>query len=492
MKTELRKLTQHPWLLCCFFLSLVAGMYSVSSFFPNSDTYFLISTGEYIVTNHTFPNVNPFVMHDGYAIIIQQWLFDVLMYAIYQLAGWFGIYIYSLLISLVNAFFAYRLLGFYTNNVSAKLIVTTIFVSFMSKWFVARPMSISLFLLIAIVIVIKKYQQSRRKSILCWLPVLSLLLVNIHSAMWPMLFIIILPFVFPDDFPIMCDKSNIIIFFKQWIQKHKYILLALLPTTLVGLINPYGIKGALYLLLSYDSASEGNIISEMGSADLISDVGLFIVFTIICLYWYITTKRKDIEMSLVYMTLGSIVMSTLHIRNAWILTFSLIPITAIMLDKLLVLKNKPIKIAKSTSIICLSFIIAMGIIMLQGVDQKPKDSWTAPIEAVSYLNQYDKDDVVIFNDFDNGQYLAFCGYKPFIDARPELFQSKINKKEDLYTEYVKLIKRTANYGDFINKYQFTHILVVDASGMSVYMQSNTQYKQVVEGNGYILYEKITN
>ena len=492
MKKEFQKILQHPWLLGCFFLSVVAGMYSVSSFFPNSDTYFLISTGEYIITNHTFPEINPFVMHDGYSIIIQQWLFDVLIYGVYQLAGWFGVYIYSLIISLINALFAYRLFSFYTNNVSAKLIATTIFVSFMSKWFVARPMSISLFLLIAVVIVIKKYQQNHQKLILCWLPILSLLLVNIHSSMWPMLFIIILPFVFPDDFPTTCNKSEIINFLQEWFHKHKHILLVLLPTILVGLINPYGVRGALYLLLSYNSASEGNIISEMGSADLISDVGLFIVFTIVCLYWYVSTKRNNIEMSLVYMTLGSIVMSTLHIRNAWILTFSLIPITTIMLDKLMILKNKSVKIVKSVSVVCLSFLLSLGVIIAQGYNLKLKDSWTTPIAATSYLNQYDKDDLIVFNDFDNGPYLEFCGYKTFIDARPELFQKKINKKENLYTEYVKTIKQTINYGELIDHYQFTHIITLDTTGMSVYMQGNTQYKKVVEGNGYVLYEKVTN
>ena len=492
MKKEFHKISQHPWLLCCFFLSLVANMYNILSFFPNSDTYFLIATGRYIVENHTFPDINPFIMHDGYSIIVQQWLFDVLMYGIYKLFGWFGIYIYSFVISLINVFFVYRLFGFYTNKTSIKLIMVSVFVSFVSKWFVARPMSISLFLLIAIVLIVKKYQQNHKITPLFLIPIISLLLVNVHSSMWPMLFIIILPFIFPTDFPTVFNKSEVASFFKQWFTQHRHLLVTLIPTILIGVINPYGIKGMLYLPLSYGAASEGNIISEMGSAGLISDIGLFVVFTIICLYWYVSTKRKNIEMDLVYMTLGSIVMSALHVRNAWILTFSLFPITTMILDKSIILKNKPAKTIKSVFVVCCALIISLGIIVFKGYDLKPKDSPAAPVQAVAYLDQYDKNDLIVFNDFDNGPYLEFCGYKTFIDARPELFQKKINKKENLYTEYVKTIKQTINYGELIDHYQFTHIITLDTTGMSVYMQGNTQYKKVVEGNGYVLYEKVTN
>lgn len=49
---------------------------------PNNDMWWMISTGKYIVQNNTIPKINPFTIHNGYRIIVQQWLTAIFNYEI--------------------------------------------------------------------------------------------------------------------------------------------------------------------------------------------------------------------------------------------------------------------------------------------------------------------------------------------------------------------------------------------------------------------------
>jgi hypothetical protein len=117
------------------------------------------------------------------------------------------------------------------------------------------------------------------------------------------------------------------------------------------------------------------------------------------------------------------------------------------------------------------------------------DSRYAPMEAVDYLDTYDKDDVVLYTEFNNGAYCEFRGYRVYIDGRPELFSKKLNGKDDVLDEYCQITNGKADIGEFIQKYNFTHLIVSDKSIVSGYLKGNDAYIIVVEGKEYCLFEK---
>ena len=63
---------------------------------PDPDMYFLAATGRYIVENRVVPIINPFTIHDGLKIIVQQWIIDIVNYLIYDHFGNIGIFIFPL------------------------------------------------------------------------------------------------------------------------------------------------------------------------------------------------------------------------------------------------------------------------------------------------------------------------------------------------------------------------------------------------------------
>ena len=68
---------------------------------PNSDAFFLIDTGRYIVNNGSLPDTAYWLVKPGVPTIIQQWLCDVVNYFAYAAGGYAGIVVLGLLLNLI-------------------------------------------------------------------------------------------------------------------------------------------------------------------------------------------------------------------------------------------------------------------------------------------------------------------------------------------------------------------------------------------------------
>ena len=469
----------------------------VRAFFPDSDTFFIIKTGEYIVENGMVPTVNPFVMHDGFGIIVQQWLFDVLIYGIYAIGGNVGLYWYSLGVMVVAMVLMYRFFGLYSQNKNLKMLLMAACAVIGARYMVARPTSLSFLLCLMAVMVMETYRQNRKWPVLLWLPVISLLLINIHASMWPVMFVLLVPFIFFDKLPQVKELGfwkAVVRWIKEWFEKWKWALLAIVGMVLVGFVNPNGIRGMGYLLLSYSSAIQADLIMELQVPEIASGFGILIILSILLLLEYIRRYRKDADFAKVYMAVGTIFLAMMHIRDMCFLFFGMTPIVLEMCGNAWIgLKRKEHKgngpyVALIMCHVCL--FAFLGLFAVNGGSLEIVDSNTSPVEAVAYLDQYDKDKVVLFTEFNNGAFMEFNDYKAYMDARPELFQEKINGKEDIYTEYLTVHLGTVDFEEFLEKYQFTHLIVGDGRPLSAYLTAHPSFACVVDGNGYALFERI--
>ena len=84
----------------------------------------------------------------------------------------------------------------------------------------------------------------------------------------------------------------------------------------------------------------------------------------------------------------------------------------------------------------------------------------SPLEpSVAYLDTQNKNDMSLYAGFNEGSFLEFHGYKPYMDGRAELFLKSKNGEFDYFTEYLCAESGKIYYKDFLDKYDFTHILV---------------------------------
>lgn len=495
MKNSLRK-THEFWVkLYPFIFAVGFALMVIKAVFPNSDTFFIIKTGEYIVQNGIVPTVNPFVIHEGYGIIVQQWLFDVLIYLFYSIGGFFGVYLYSACILVITMLMMYRFFGLYSQNKQLKIFLMAACIMFGCSFMVARPTSISFLLCLSAVMVMETYRQKQKPAVLFWLPVISLLMINFHASMWPVMFVLLVPFLFFDSLPRFKEfgfKKALGIYFSEWFHKWKLALLAVLGMVLIGFLNPNGIRGMGYLVLSYGSANMANVISELKVPQITSTCGILCILAIILLIMYMHSHRNNIDFAKFYMAAGTIILAMMHYRDMWFLFFGMTPIILTLVKNFQLKNNKefPSAVPYLVLNVCHVLVIAvLGILLLNVGNLDVKDSNATPIEALEYLDCKSKDEIVLFTEFNNGAFMEFHDYKVYMDARPELFQKKINGKENVYTEYLLVYTGSADFEAFLNKYGFTHLIVLDGTAFSGYLSAHDGFDAVCDGNGYRLFER---
>ena len=498
MRKAFEKILQYSWIgILIFFIPCI-----IKARVPDSDTFFIAATGRYIVENGIVPTTNPFVIHEGFGMIVQQWLFDVLIYGIYNTFGNLGLFVYVTLIYAASMLLLYKYFGLFTENKKLKNVVLIISSVLYIAYAVARPTGVSFIMMLGLLYCMEKYRRTQKTLYLLVFPIVSLVLINVHAAMWPIMFVLLLPYIFPYTWP---TKDNFKENAKKWFNKNKFVLLTMAVMVGVGFVNPNGLKGMTYVLASYGSATGGIEIKELvppATNELIGII-ILIVASLIAVYTYMNKDKlvdknhdSQYEFTRIYMALGTLVLACMHSRNMWYLILGGAPVILTVLSNFSLRKAKPKKEQPTYALFIKALysvvlIVAVSAIMFITTDYSEltnKDSQVAPIKAVEYLNEKAPDDLKLYTEFNNGAFLEWHNYKVYMDARPELFQKNINGKEDIYTEYSSVIKGEIDYQEFLNKYNFTHLIVKEHTLFDMYLRQNPSYVAAVDGEDYTLYE----
>ncbi len=489
---KLRLYVSYIWLG----IPLIFAFAVIKMMCPDSDVYFLAATGRYIVENQVVPTINPFVIHGDIGIIVQQWLFDVLVYGIYGNFGTIGLYIYSCIVLIVTLALLYKYLRFFSNNIRSTIAVVGICAVVLSFVATSRPTSISIIVLITQLIVLETYKKTGKKRTLLALLLLSLVEINVHAAMWPMMFILVLPYLLPRSLP---QKEYVKTHIKQYIKEvwggAKILILVMFGMFVVGFVNPNGLRGMMYLILSYGSASQGNI-AEMQSPQVWSLWGVILLIWLACIVIYLLRFKNKADLTRTCLALGTFVLACMHIRSIWMPVVGVAPLLVTLLavrqNKRTTNNREHCQAQKnSLALLGVSVIGICAMVMIYTTASfSVEDSQTRPEVAESYLSQFNKDELVIYTEFNSGAYLEWTGYKVYIDARPEIYEEKINGAKNIYSEWLAVTYGIIDYDEFLESYGFTHLLVECNSPFDVYLECSDNYVVVVEGNGYCLYEAV--
>ena len=499
MESKMKRIWKFWWIA----ILLIAAPIMIMSKIPDSDTFFLMATGRYIIENGVVPTINPFVIHEGFQIIVQQWLFDVAVYGAYSALGNFGLFLFVSSAYIISLVLLYKYFNLFTKNELAKGIMMLTIGLLYIPYGVARPTSISFIVMLSLLYCMEQYRQTNKVGYLIPLPVLSLIELNIHSAMWPMMFVMMMPYVFPLT---LLRKRNFKENAKQWFTRNKLILLMMLIMLAIGFINPNGIAGMTYVLSSYGSATGGIAIAELLPPNTNTAQGLAILAAVAFLACYVyknkhklsdTTYDMQTEFTRFAMATGVLILACMHYRNIWYLYLGATPVILEMISNIKINIKKPkwlttFRQAELTivSLILTAFLICFMFSISTYSSGTAKDSEMAPYEAAEHLDKLENKDIQLFTEFNNGAFMEWRGYKVYMDARPELFQTKVNGQADIYSEYCSVRSGKINYEEFLDKYNFTHLIVTKNTVFNMYLKLSDTYKAVVDGNGYTLYEYV--
>lgn len=162
------------------------------------DTYYMIKVGEYISANGMQviqERIEPFSWLDGMKYTYPHWLLDIIFYLIYNIYDFLGIYIFVLIIGILT-----YMLIYYTNikvgkNNIISAIITVISIYLMQGFITARAQIITYICCILTVLFIERFIETTKKRYLIGLFLVPILLANCHAALFPIYFVIYLPYI---------------------------------------------------------------------------------------------------------------------------------------------------------------------------------------------------------------------------------------------------------------------------------------------------------
>ena len=526
------------------FLSMFIGLLFIMPVMDN-DVWFILNSGRYVLANG-IPVTEPFTIHEGLHFVMQQWLTDVIYWEIYRYAGTGGLLAMLHIVAIALIYAYYRLAKLVSRGNEHTAIVLSMFMGvFVCLSFIrTRPQILSSLIFILEILCLESYLQTRKKKYILLMPLLSLLLINLHAAMWPMLLVFLLPYLAET----LVQKKLPRQFAAEQVLEKKTFLLAAGLILLAGFINPYGWEAMTYVFRSYGYEDINMLVGEMHPLTIQMIVGKIyygIFFIIFVLY-----ARNSLPVRYVLLTAGTMYMTLTAVRSAFLfaavgtipaafiyrqwkglqdskdaeqqkknrrmrsILLGLLTVTLILIIYkrhaeiyegiaqihagclYLILSgfvmallaefyhwNKLLFKQHLKRVSCIFIVCSLvgGIFFLLG-NKIQTFQERKPIEAAveCLLWQDDAANTQLWTNYNNGGYAEFMGIKCYIDPRAEVFLKKNNQQKDIFHEYISLEKGKLYYKEFIDRYHFTYYLTEDSDIFYTYLANDPDYQIVYE------------
>lgn len=475
--------------LLYFFVPIYLLCLTSANIGKENDIWFLLNHGKYVI-EHGFPTIEPFSMHQGFSFVMQQWLSAVIFYLSYTVLGKYGLLLIVNIVNLLILWFTYKLCILLTDNRKRLSIVLTCITNVLlsSYFLVPRPQIFTYLLLIITLYIMEKFIRCKDTKLIYLLPLISLLQINLHASMWFMIFLFMLPYVVSLFINKLKNKNDNRIF---------KLLIIMVLMFLVGFINPYTTKNMFYVFTSYGSIYVNASVKEMLPPIELLYINPFYTFlhylTVLgIISVYIANKKAKLNLTHILLLLGVLILATTSIRNFPLLVIGTVPFLGYNL-KCLFPKKKELK-CSIKDFFDRQYIVALIILttFLIGILVVKKFPFTNKLKpGIDYLEKnYDAKKIVLYTNYNNGSYAEYRGLKPYIDSRAEIFLKSNNHKEDIMREYYFLQSGLLDYDKFINKYNFTHMIITKTDSLYDKVSKDNRYKMIYKGKGYKIYVRV--
>ena len=450
----------------------------------DNDFWFLINTGKYII-NSGIPHIEPFTIHSNFSFVAQQWLTDIIFYLIYNKFNIYGIYIFILILNIIVVFLLYKL-SLLINKGNKKIaILTTIIIDvFYARLFLStRPQVFDIILLLLELYLLELFIKRNNKKYLIGLPIISLLMINLHASVWPMIFVFLLPYY--------VGRINL-----KFTTKENYKLKPLIIVTIImflfGFINPYGIDAMTYLFNSYGIDKIDESINEMSPLTIKNGITIYILILFIIITCIINKNKKN-NLRYTLLLLGTTLLSLQHLKGELFFLVSSVIIVNNNLKDIFPEENKnsSTEINKKIKILLLTILCIITLISFKNKKYiKEADNYYYEISEI--LKENKAESSVIYTGYNAGAYIEYQGFKCYIDPRAEVFLKSNNKKEDIFVEYYEFQNGKINIKKFIDKYKFDYIIIDNYENiLHTYIDEIEEYTQIYNKNDELkLYKRI--
>ena len=483
------------YLYLLFFISFILlAIIIVNKRFQN-DTFYTIKVGE-VISKYGVDMKDHFSFVSGLAYTYPHWLYDFFIYKLYSFGGYDALYASSIVFTIILSSVMFLTMTKVNKDEGIAFILSALLTTFMINFIAVRAQLVSYILLILILFSIEMIRKTNQNRYLLLAFISSILIVNMHCAVYYFIFILFIPYLVSDLAYVIKNK-----FFKNWFKDSiieidkpsntKKLFIMMFLVLISGLIAPNAPTAYSYLPLTLMGESTGYI-NEHAAASL-SNNPLVFVHLLIFLGLLLIPKVK-IKLHDMFMIVGMFIAAFMSIRS-----FSLYIIITIFAYSRIIYKIsydrlKHIKISDIYRIklvyIGLIFFAGIGafISFINNKDKAYINKNSYPVDMVKYIKLHESDkEMRILNNYNFGSYLILNDIKVFIDSRADLYLPEFNEGCNQFIEAMNLVP---NFKTIKNKYDITHILIYKNSSLNYFMEYQEDFKLVREDEHFVLYERI--
>ena len=517
-----------------------------------NDTFYTIKLGELILENGIDMQEH-FAWHEGLPYTYPHWLYDVIIYLIYAIGGYQGLYISTIVLTAILGIVLYLTNVKLTKN-SVIPFFTTILMLYVGKdFFTARAQLVTFILFVLTIYFIERFLETRKKRYAIGLLIIPTAIANIHAAVFPFYFILYLPyigeflisffagkgdlltklFLKSDELEIKklekkenlnekqikklnllktrVEKNILRLEEKKKIKKEPYkiivkdnknntmwLMIIMILAALTGLLTPIGDTPYTYLIHTMQGTTTGNISEHLPIVLYDSKYVFGYIIATVCL---ISFTRIKIKLSDLFLMGGLTFLTIMSRRQASMLYFVAIFVINKMISQLIDMYDKDgIKeiLKYFTSIIgkiiiYSVFVVYMVFAIKESKDVKIVSEKAYPIEATEYIKEnLDVENIKLFNEYNFGSYLLFKDIPVFIDSRADVYDPKFNGwEDDIFRDFINLSGASNNYEEKFEHYGITHLLIYKDSTLDKVLRLDTDYSELYSDEKFIIYERLS-
>ena len=518
---------------------------AISPVTMQNDTYYTVKIGEDIL-NYGIDGEDHYSWHEDLAYEYPHWLYDVIMNFIYKIGGWEGIYISTLVLASILG-----LVMYFTNVKMCKNhiipFVLTIGALYLMKSYIAARAQLVTFILFSLtVFFIERFLKNRKMGYAIGLILISLLIANLHVAVWPFYFVLFMPAIVeylicvildldlilrirkliyivkrkifknkPDKLNILEEKikkvDNQIATtrelraenrrhpYKIKIKRNKnvkFLILVMLIAALMGVCTPLGNTPYTYLSKTMNGNTTQNI-NEHLPLTLIKQKDVLITVAVVIAILMLTDIKIRLKDLLMF---GGLVVLMLMSRRQ-ISIFALIGLTVAC--KILVafcmrykcmddLKRLFKEMTSKYGIIitiCIFIIISVKIYKPK-MDDSFVDESSYPVQACDYiLENIDLENARFYNEYNYGSYMLFRGIPVFIDSRADLYTPEFNPGCTVFDDFLNISNIGTYYENKFEEYDITHVICYKNAKLNMFLSRNYEYKELYSDEKFVVYER---
>ena len=510
-----------------------------------NDTYYTVKVGESITQNGV-DGKDHFSWHENLDYEYPHWLYDVMMYYIYNMGGWTGIYISTIIFTCILGILLYFTNVKITKNHIVPFVLTVGAIYLIKSYITARAQLVTYILFVLEVFFIERFIRNRKIGYAIGLLLICVLIANLHVAVWPFFFVLFLPYiaeyliclivdldlilkikklVYKIQKKILHKKADKVKIIEERIEqldtqrqkikqkrdenrKHpykikiernkniKYLILIMLIASLLGLCTPLGTTPYTYLIDTMQGDTTENI-NEHLPLTLINQkdiLGLLIAVIALLMLTDIKIRLRDL-----FMFGGLVILALMSRRHISLLVLLGMPIYCKLIiaflrkykcmDDLKKLFKEMTGLYGIAITLCL-FIIVSTNIYRPKLDDNYIDESSYPVQACDYiLANLDINNMKIYNEYNYGSYMLYRGIPVFVDSRADLYTPEFNPGCTVFDDFLNISNIGTYYENKFDEYDITHVICFKNAKLNMFLSRNYEYKELYSDDHFVIYER---